>query len=109
MSPWDMPVIFIQNKDGLWRLCIDYCQLNKAIIKNQYLLPRIDDLFHQMKGMMVFSNIELRSGYFQLWIKEEDIPKTPFKMRFGNYGFTFLLFELTNTPRVFMSLMNGVF
>jgi hypothetical protein len=109
VSPWGAPVIFIWKKDGSWRLCIDYHQLNKETIKNQYLLPRIDDLFDQMKGVMVFSKIDLRSGYHQLWIKEEDIPKTTFKMRFGHYEFTILPFGLTNAPGVFMSLMNGVF
>jgi hypothetical protein len=79
------------------------------VIKNQYPLLRIDDLFDQMKGMMVFSRIDLRSGYHQLRIKEDDIPKTSLKKRFGHYEFTFLLFGLTNTPGVFMSLMNGVF
>jgi hypothetical protein len=63
VSPWGAPVIFIQKKDGSWRICIDYCQLNKAMIKNQYPLPRIDDLFDQMKGTTVFSKINLRSGY----------------------------------------------
>jgi hypothetical protein len=79
------------------------------MIKNQYPLPRIDDLFDQMKGVTMFSKIDLRSGYHQLWIKEEDIPKTTFKMRFGHYKFIVLPFGLTNTPGVFMSLMNGVF
>jgi hypothetical protein len=83
--------------------------LNKATIKNQYLLPRIDDLFDQMKGATVFSKIDLRSGYHQLWIKEDDVPKTAFKMRFGHYEFIVLPFGLTNAPGVFMSLMNGVF
>jgi hypothetical protein len=94
---------------GSWRLCIDYHQLNKAMIKNQYPLPRIDDLFDQMKGVMVFLKIDLRSGYHQLWIKEEYVTKTAFKMRFGHYEFIVLLFGLTNAPGVFMSLMNGVF
>jgi hypothetical protein len=89
VSPWGVPIIFIQKKDGLWRLCIDYRQLNKATIKNQYLFPRIDDLFDQIKGVMVFSKINLRSGYHQLRIKEDDIPKTSFKMRFGHYKFIF--------------------
>jgi hypothetical protein len=109
VSPWGAPVIFIRKKDGSWRLCIDYHQLNKATIKNQYLLPRIDDLFDQMKGATVFSKIDLRSGYHQLQIKEEDIPKTAFKTRFRHYEFTILPFGLTNAPGVFMSLMNGVF
>jgi hypothetical protein len=93
----------------LWRLCIDYRQLNKATIKNQYPLPRIDDLFNQMKGVIVFSKIDLRSGYHQLQIKEDDIPKTAFKTRFGHCEFTILPFGLTNAPAVFMSFMNGVF
>jgi hypothetical protein len=109
VSPWGAPIIFIRKKDGSWRLCIDYRQLNKATIKNQYPLPRIDDLFDQMKGAMVFSKINLRSGYHQLRIKEDDISKTAFKTRFGHYEFIVLPFGLTNAPGVFMSLMNGVF
>jgi hypothetical protein len=79
------------------------------MIKNKYLLPRIDNLFDQMKGMMVFSKIDLISGYHQLRIKEEYIPKTTFNTRFRHYKITFLPFGLTNAPGVFMSLMNGVF
>jgi hypothetical protein len=74
VSPWGAPVIFVRNKDGSWRLCIDYRQLNKATIKNQYPLPRIDVLFDQTKGVTMFSKIDLRSGYHQFKIKEEDIP-----------------------------------
>jgi hypothetical protein len=109
VSPWGAPVIFIRKKDGSWKLCIDYRQLNKAMIKNQYPLPRIDDLFDQMKGATVFSKIDLRSGYHQLRIREDDVPKIAFKTRFGNYEFTVLPFGLTNALGVFMSLMNGVF
>jgi hypothetical protein len=75
VSPWGALVIFVRKKDGSWRICIDYRQLNKATIKNQYPLPRINDLFDQMKGVTVFSKIDLRSGYHQLRIKEKDIPK----------------------------------
>jgi hypothetical protein len=109
VSLWGAPVVFIRKKDESGRLCIDYRQLNKATIKNQYPLPRIDDLFDQMKGVTVFSKIDLRSGYHQLRIKEDDVPKTAFKTRFGHYEFTVLPFGLTNAPGVFMSLMNGVF
>jgi hypothetical protein len=109
VSPWNASVIFIKNKDRSWRLCIDFHQLNKATIKNQYPFPRIDDLFDQMKGATVSSKIDLRLGYHQLWIKEDDIPKTSFKMRFGHYEFTILPFGLTNSLGVFMSLIKGVF
>ena len=91
VSPWGALVIFIRKKDRSWRLCIDYRQLNKATIKNQYPLPRIDDLFDQMKGAMVFSKIDLRSGYHQLRIKEDDIPKTAFMTRWGHYKLRFCL------------------
>jgi hypothetical protein len=93
VSLWGAPVIFIRKKDGSWRLCVDYHQLNKATIKNQYPLPKIDDLFDQMKGVMVFSKINLRSRYNPLRIKEDDIPKTAFKTRFGHYEFTFCLLD----------------
>jgi hypothetical protein len=109
VSPWHVSVIFLRNKDGSWRLCIDYHQLNKATIKNQYLFPRIDNLFDRMKGETMFSKIGLRLGYHQIQIKEEDIPKTAFKTRFRNYGFTVLPFGLTNALGLFMSFMNGVF
>jgi hypothetical protein len=85
VSPRGAHVIYIRKKDGSWRLYINYRQWNKETIKNQYMLPRIDDLFSQMKGAMVFSKIDLRSGYHYLWIKEDDIPKTAFKTRFGHY------------------------
>jgi hypothetical protein len=109
VSPWGVPVIFIQNKDGSWRIYIDYRQLNKSTIKNRYPFPRIDDLFNHMKGMMVFSRIDLRPRYHQLQIKEDDVPNITFRTRLGNYEFNVLPFGLTNAPGVFMSLMNGVF
>jgi hypothetical protein len=109
VSPWGAPIIFVKKKDGSLRLCIDYRDLNRATVKNRYPMPLIDDLFDQMKGASVFSNIDLRSGYHQLRIKEGDIPKTSFRTRFGQYEFVIVPFRLTNVPTVFMSLMNGVF
>ncbi|KAJ0016666.1 hypothetical protein Pint_11808 [Pistacia integerrima] len=78
VSPWGAPVLFVKKKDGTWRLCIDYRQLNKMTVRNKYRLPRIDDLFDQLQGSKVFSKIDLRSGYHQLKIKESDIPRTAF-------------------------------
>jgi hypothetical protein len=89
-SPWGAPVIFVLNKDGTERLCVDYCALNEVTVKNKYLLPRIDDLFNQLHGACVFSKIDLRSGYHQLKIRECDISKTAFVWRYGLYvGFIF--------------------
>ena len=79
VSPWGAPVLFVKKKDGTLRLCINYRQLNKVPISNKYSLPRIDDLFDQLKGTSVFSKVDLRSGYHQLKIKEADVPKTTFR------------------------------
>ncbi|KAL0534284.1 hypothetical protein IC582_028573 [Cucumis melo] len=109
VSPWGAPVLFVKKKDGSMRLCIDYRELNKVTVKNRYPLPRIDDLFDQLQGATVFSKIDLRSGYHQLRIKDEDVPKTTFRSRYGHYEFIVMSFGLTNAPVVFMDLMNRVF
>ena len=90
-------------------LCVDYRQLNKMTVKNKYLLPKIDDLFEKLKGASVFLKIDLRSGYHQLRIKDVDVHKTTFIMRYGHYEFLVMPFGLTNALAAFMDLMNRVF
>nr|GEV76353.1 putative reverse transcriptase domain-containing protein [Tanacetum cinerariifolium] len=107
-SPWGAPVLFVKKKDGLFWMCIDYRELNKLTVKNRYPLPRIDDLFDQLQGSSVYSKIDLRSGYHQLRVREEDILKTTFRTRYGHYEFQVMPFGLTNAPAIFMDLMNRV-
>ena len=108
-SPWGALVLFAKKKDKTLRLYIDYRKLNRVTIKNRYPLPRIDDLFDQLRGARVYSRIDLLTGYHQLRVREADIPKTTFRTRYGHFEFTVMPFGLTNAPAAFMGLMNRVF
>ncbi|GJW74456.1 putative reverse transcriptase domain-containing protein [Tanacetum coccineum] len=107
-SPCGAPVLFVKKNDGSFRMCIDYRELNKLTVKNSYPLPIIDDLFDQLQGLSTYSKIDLRSGYHQLRVRDEDIPKTAFRTRYGHYEFQVMPFGLTNALAVFMDLMNHV-
>ena len=109
VSPWGAPVLFVKKKDSTLRMCIDYRQINKVTGKNRYPLSSVEDLFDQLKGAGVFSKIDLQSGYYQLRVKEVDVPKTAFRTRYGHYEFLVMPFRLTNAPAAFMDLMNRVF
>ena len=102
-------MLFVKNKDGTLRLCVDYRQLNKMTVKNKYPLPRIVDLFDLLKSASVFLKIELRSGYHQLRIKVMDVHKMTFRTRYGHYEFLIMPLGLTNAPTAFMDLMNHIF
>jgi hypothetical protein len=108
-SPWGCSALFVEKKDKELRLCVDYRPLNVVTIKNKYPLPHIDIMFDQLAGAQVFSKIDLRSGYHQIKIHSEDIPKTAFTMRYGLYEYLVMSFGLTNAPANFMYLMNSIF
>jgi hypothetical protein len=99
----------VKKKDGSMRMCIDYQNLNVVIVKNKHPLPRIDDLLDQLKDAKFFSKIDLRSGYHQMKIRSEDIPKTAFVTRYGQYKFIVVSFSLTNALAYFLNMMNKVF
>ena len=99
-SLWGAPVLFVKKKHGSLRLCVDYQQLNKVIAKSKYPLPRIDDLLDQLRGASVLSKIDLKSGYHHIRVKEDDISKIAFKIRYGHYEYLVITFGLTNAPAV---------
>ncbi|CAH1423569.1 unnamed protein product [Lactuca virosa] len=107
-SPWGAQIMFVKKKDGSHRMCIDYRELNKLTVKNRYLLPRIGNLFDQLQGASWFSKIDLRSGYHQMRVRDEDVQKTTFRTRYGHYEFLVMHFGLINAPTTFMDLMNQV-
>jgi hypothetical protein len=107
-SPWGYPALFVNKKDQSLRLCLDYRPLNVITIKNKYPLPRIDIVFDQLASAKVFSKVDLHSGYHQIKIHLEDVPKTTFSTRYGLYEYLVMLFGLTYAPAHFMYLMNSV-
>ena len=109
VSPWGARILFIKKNDCTMWMCIDYWQLNKMTIKNHYPLPRINDLFNQVGGENIFLKIELKSRYHRAWIHDEDIHKTSFRTRYGDYEFVVMHFGLTNAPTNFMCMMNNIF
>jgi predicted aspartyl protease/transposase InsO family protein len=108
-SPWGAPVLFAPKTDGGLRMCLDYRALNKVTIKDKNPIPRVDEIFDRLQGAKYFSTLDLRSGYYQIKVREEDVPKTCIRTRYGSFEFLVMPFGVTNAPSVFQALMNSVF
>ena len=108
-SSWGAPIVFAAKADGSLQLCVDYRELNKLTLKNKYPLPRIDDLFDQLSGAKVFSQMDLMMGFYQLRVAKDSVPVTAFRTPSGFYEWLVMSFRLTNVPAYFVDLMNIVF
>jgi hypothetical protein len=108
-SPWACPILFVKKKDGTDQMVVDYHPVNLVTIKNKYPLPRINNLYDQLAGSSVFSKMDLRLGYYQIKIRNGDIPNMAFVTRYGQYEYTVMSFALTNAPATFSRLMNSIF